>query len=88
MLFDWDAANTTHIARHGIAPGEAEQALKIDPLIADIQEHEGEQRFLCFGRTRSGRMLVVLYTEREGKVRVVTAYPMTKQQERVYFEGK
>ena len=88
MEFDWDAANLKHIARHGIAPEEAEDAVLIEPLEADVQEHRREQRVLCFGRTKAGRLLTILYTERRGKIRVVTAYEMTKQQQRMYFEAK
>jgi uncharacterized DUF497 family protein len=88
VKFDWNTANTRHIARHNITPVEAEQALLIDPLIADVQYREDEERVLCFGRTSAGRLLTVLYTERAGTFRVVTAYPMTKEQEKLYFEGK
>ncbi len=88
MKFHWDAANLKHIARRGITREEAEGAVLIEPLEADLQEHGGEQRVLCFGRTRSGRLLTVLYTERRGRIRVVTAYEMTKRQQRMYFEGK
>ena len=88
MEFDWDAANRRHIARHGVTPKEAEEAVRIEPLEAGFQQHESEGRVLCFGRTRSGRLLTILYTERRGKVRIVTAYEMTKEQERLYFEGK
>jgi uncharacterized protein len=86
--FDWDAANRNHIARHGITPEEAEEAVVIEPLEAGVQQHRGEQRVLCFGRTKSGRLLVILYTERRSKTRVVTAYEMTKEQQQLYFEGK
>jgi hypothetical protein len=88
MEFDWDADNLQHIARHGIHPREAEEAVLIEPLEADVQPHEGEERVLCFGRTKSGRLLTILYTERRGKIRVVTAYEMTKPQQQMYFEGK
>ena len=88
MEFDWDSANLKHIARHGIVPEEAEEAVLIDPLEADVQPHESEARVLCFGRTKSGGLLTILYTERRGKIRVVTAYEMTKPQQRMYFEGK
>ena len=88
MEFDWDAANVQHIARHDISPREAEEAVLIEPLEADVQRHESEARVLCFGRTRSGRLLTILYTERLGKIRVVTAYEMTKPQQKMYFEGK
>jgi uncharacterized DUF497 family protein len=88
MTFDWNAENRKHIARHGITPEEVEEAVRIEPLEAGAQHHESEQRVLCFGRTKSGRLLTVLYTERNGKIRVVTAYGMTGEQQRLYFEGK
>ena len=88
MEFDWDAGNLQHIARHGIRPKEAEEAVLIEPLEADVQPRGSEERVLCFGRTKSGRMLTILYTERRGKIRVVTAYEMTKPQQQMYFEGK
>lgn len=88
MEFDWDAANTQHIARHGVTPEEAEEAVLIEPLDAGVQQHESEERMLCFGRTKSGRLLTILYTERRGKTRIVTAYEMSKDQQQLYFEGK
>jgi len=88
MEFEWDAENRKHVARHRITPEEVEEAVLIEPLEADVQQHEGEERVLCFGRTKSGRLLTVLYTERRGKIRVVTAYRMTEQHQRLYFEGK
>ena len=88
MKFDWDDANRKHIAKHGVAPEEAEDAILIEPLDTDLQELGREHRVLCFGRTRSGRLLTVLYTERRGKIRVVTAYEMTKRQQQMYFESK
>ena len=88
MTFEWDAENRKHIARHGITPEEAEEAVRTEPLEAGVQHHESEERVLCFGRTKSGRLLTVLYTERNDKIRVVTAYGMTGEQQRLYFEGK
>ena len=76
-----------HIARHGVSPREAEEAVPIEPLEAD-ERHEAEERVLCFGRAKSGRLPTVLYTERRGRIRVVTAYEMTKPQQKMYFEGK
>jgi uncharacterized DUF497 family protein len=88
MEFDWDVANVRHIGRHGITPREAEEAILIEPLETEVQAHRTEERVLCFGRTSSGRLLTVLYTERRGRIRVVTAYEMTKPQQQIYFDGK
>jgi uncharacterized DUF497 family protein len=88
MEFDWDAGNRKHIARHSVTPKEAEEAVIIEPLEAAIQQLKNEERVLCLGRTKAGRLLTILYAERRGKVRVVTAYEMTREQRRLYFEGK
>ena len=56
--------------------------------MAGVQSHETEDRVLCFGRTVSGRLLTVLYTERQDRIRVVTAYPMSSPQQKLYFQGE
>jgi uncharacterized DUF497 family protein len=58
--FDWDADNVGHIARHGINPNEAGEAVLIEPLEADVQPHESEERVICFGRTEKERLLTIL----------------------------
>jgi predicted DNA binding CopG/RHH family protein/uncharacterized DUF497 family protein len=64
---------------HKIAPLEAEEVLRNDPLVVQFQEREDEERLLVLGQTNAGRLLAVIYTERDVQIRVVTAYPMTKQ---------
>ena len=88
MTFEWDAENRKHIARHGITPEEAEEAVRIEPLEADVQHHESEERVLCFGRTKSGRLLTVLYTERNDKDPSRHSVWDDRGQQRLYFEGK
>jgi uncharacterized DUF497 family protein len=86
--FEWDAGNLGHIAKHGVQAQEAEEAILVEPLEADVQSHDTEDRVLCYGRTKAGRLLTVLYVERDGKIRVVTAYPMTRPQQLLYFKGQ
>jgi uncharacterized DUF497 family protein len=46
--FDWDGANTAHIARHGVTPAEVEQAFANDSLVVlTVQKRSGEERVLC-----------------------------------------
>ena len=86
--FRWDAANIEHLGRHKITPQEAEEAILLDSLESDLQPHAHEDRVLCFGRTAKGRLLTIIYTVRGEAIRVVTGYPMTKQQQRIYFQEK
>ena len=88
MDFDWDRENIAHLARHKVLPEEAEQALRQDPLVVQFQEHGHEERLLVLGRTGSGRLLALIYTERDGRFRVGTAYPMTKRLEEIYFRER
>jgi uncharacterized DUF497 family protein len=73
--FEWDDGNRKHIARHGVTPEEAEEVITSHPLVLEVQFRNGERRILCAGRTRKGRVVVVVYTTRRGRLRVVTAFP-------------
>jgi hypothetical protein len=75
IQFEWNDANTDHIARHGVAPAEAEEVIAGDPIVLQVQFRNGERRVLCAGRTAKGRALAVVYTFRQARVRVVTAFP-------------
>jgi hypothetical protein len=88
MRFDWDQENARHLQRHKITPQEAEQALGNDPLVVQFQERRNEERLLVLGRTNAGRLLAVISTERNDGIRVVTAYPMTKRLEEIYFRER
>jgi uncharacterized DUF497 family protein len=50
--FDWDEANTAHIARHGVRPEEA----LADPrrLVLRIHSQAGEERWAALGATEGG----------------------------------
>jgi uncharacterized DUF497 family protein len=84
VMFDWDAANVEHIARHGITPEECEEAYRSGPMVIERQRRKHERRRLCLGETRRGRLLTFVVIDRVDKVRFVTAYPMPAPQRRIY----
>jgi uncharacterized DUF497 family protein len=86
--FDWDDANRSHIARHGVAAEEAEQVLVNNPLDLDPQYINDEWRFPSVGLTRSGRWLVVVATVRGGKTRVLASFDAPKNLIAVYLMEK
>jgi len=77
LPFDWDQANTDHIARHRIAPAEAEQVISGASLPIETEDRGGEERHTELGQTAAGRLLVVVWTWRRRRIRVVTAFPAT-----------
>ena len=56
-------------------------------LIVEEQFIDGELRYLSLSETSAGRRLAFLFTIRGARVRFVTAYAMTPQQQEIYEEG-
>jgi len=77
--FDWDDANTAHIARHGVAQEEAEEVLSGASLPLETEERSGEERHTELGETSAGRLLIVAWTWRRRRIRVVTAFPANRK---------
>ncbi len=76
MEFEWDPDKATeNLTKHGVGFPEATTIFG-DPLevtIPDPDHSEGEMRFLSVGLSATNRLLVVAYTEREGKTRIIHA---------------
>jgi uncharacterized DUF497 family protein len=56
--------------------------------IPDAEHSEGEFRFLSLGKSEAERLLVVAYTEREGRVRIISARVATPKERRDYESGR
>lgn len=89
MEFEWDLEKAAANAKkHGVDFSEAMTVFG-DPLeltIADPDHSEGEQRFLSIGASSAGRLLVVAYTERAGRTRIINAREASAQ-ERKHYES-
>jgi uncharacterized DUF497 family protein len=79
LVFEWDDANLDHIARHQVAPEEAEQIVENDPLDIEAESVDGEERTTSVGCTDRGRVLVVVTTLRGPRLRVVTAFRLPER---------
>jgi uncharacterized DUF497 family protein len=71
--FDWDAQNIRHLKRHRVTPTEFEQLMTIDPVYVEHQTEANEERYKVLGVTEADRVLIGIWTPREGKIRAVTA---------------
>ena len=88
MEFDWDDANTRHIALHKVIPEEAEQVIRNRPFDIPAVYRSGEVRTANLGETDTGRVLFVVITERDGLYRVVTARDAHKTERAFYSKQK
>jgi uncharacterized DUF497 family protein len=86
--FDWDETNAGHVARHRVLPDEAEQVILNDPVDLGIEIVGGEERYLSLGTTVDDRVLLVVTTWREDRIRVVTAFEPTKRLIQFYYQER
>ena len=84
--FDWDDENREHLTAHKVAPAECEHVLLNDPWDLRYETIDNEERYRSVGLTNGGRLLSVVWTIRNGKVRVVTAFPATVSDKRAFLE--
>lgn len=88
MDFEWDPTKAaSNITKHGIAFEEASTAFG-DPLahsISDPLHSYDEDRFVLMGQTNAGRLAVVVYTDRDETVRIISAR-LAKPSERRRYE--
>jgi len=90
IIFDWDQWNLQkNEAKHGVSRIEAESAF-FDPaykLFKDIKHSSGsEARYILFGRSIENRILMVGFTIRRFKVRIITARPASRKEREMYGE--
>ena len=90
MPFDWDPDKAAeNLRRHRVSFEEAATVFR-DPLswtFPDPEHSEGEERNLDIGHSERGRLLIVIYTERLGQVRIISARLATRKERRSYEEG-
>ena len=88
MIYGWDKTkNRGNLAKHGVDFADAVAVFE-DPLALMRRDPEarGEPRFVALGVDGFGRHLVVVFTERESSIRLISARLATKQ-ERKSYEG-
>ena len=89
-MFEWDrlkAAN--NLKKHGVSFDEAKSAFA-DPLsltIDDPYHSDSEDRFVTIGRSDSERLLIVVHTDRDELIRIISAREATKGEMKQYEEG-
>lgn len=85
--FQWDAGNSwKSVAKHDVSPAESEQAFFNRPvLVATDDRHSlSERRLFALGRTDQGRLLMVVFTIRGDRIRVISARPMSRDERSRY----
>lgn len=88
MDFEWDQANRDHIAEHEVSCVEAEQVVRNNPVDLEFENDGYEERVTQLGETDAGRMLVVVWTWRSERIRMVTAFDAPRAMRLVFLRWK
>ena len=83
MKFEWDESKASkNLRKHGVSFDEATTVFG-DPLAITYPDPEHsfeEDRFLTFGFSSQGRLIVVSHTDRDDKIRPISAREMTRRE--------
>jgi uncharacterized protein len=86
---EWDhKKNLLNQKKHGVSFEEATSVFTdlLELTISDPQHSIFEPRFVSIGQSFRRRLLVVSYTERAGRIRIINARKPTKAERRAYEE--
>ena len=88
LRFEWDDRKArANERKHGVSFEEAASCF-YDPFGLDFydEDHsEEEDRYILLARSSKGRVLVVIYTERGDRIRIISARKATPREEEFYY---
>ena len=89
-FFEWDSKKAeANKAKHRISFEEAATVFndEYSLTIYDYAHSKIEDRFIDMGLSKNGNILVVVYTERDDNIRIVSARK-ANEEERAFYEKK
>jgi hypothetical protein len=90
MKYEWDHKKAaSNQKKHGVSFREASTVFG-DPLAItfDDPDHStDEERYVTFGSSTTGRLLVVSHTRRDDRTRIISVREATRLERSIYEEG-
>ncbi len=91
VIFEWDEEKAqSNLRKHRVSFDEAESVF-YDPqsiTIGDPDHSEDEFRFIDLGMSNQNRVLVVVYTERKDRIRIVSVRKATRNERKQYEQDR
>ena len=91
LVFEWDPEKALrNIKTHGVSFDEASTAFR-DPssrTIGDTLHSEEEERFVLIGHSIRVRLLVIVHTEKDDRIRIISARLATNRERLRYEENE
>jgi hypothetical protein len=79
--FEWDIKKAlSNLPKHGINFADAGSVLEDERAVTISEGHPVEERFVTIGMDVFGRILVVVYTWRRNRIRIISARKATAKE--------
>ena len=89
MSYDWDEEKAAlNEVNHGVSFSEAATVFKDDYclILPDVWHSQIEERFVALGESQTKKLLVVIYTLRDGTIRIISARAATLNERKKYVK--
>ena len=87
ISFDWDQWNIQkNEIKHGISKHEAESTFfdKKLKIFKDIKHSDKEERWIAYAKSFYHNVLMIAFTKRKNKVRIISARRASKKERTIY----
>jgi uncharacterized protein len=91
LQFEWDSAKArSNFTKHDVSFDEASTAFRdvFSITIDDPLHSADEERYILVGLSCRNRLLVVVHTERGGRVRLISARIASRKERKCYEENQ
>ncbi len=90
LTFEWDEAKARkNLKKHKVAFDEGKTIFG-DPFLltfSDVDSSETEMRYVSIGVSAKDRILLLIHTEKQSKIRIISCRKATARERKVYEEG-
>lgn len=86
LEFEWDHGNSGKNKKHGVEDGESEEAFfdERKVVLRDALHSNQEERRLLIGKTKASRLLFIVFTRRDSKIRIISARDLNRKEAHLY----
>ena len=89
LEFEWDPAKAAKNEKHRVTFDEASSVFgdELSVTIFDPLQSDDEDRFVIMGMSNKWRLVAVCFTDRDERIRIISARVASKRERKTYEEG-
>ncbi len=89
MDYEWDEVKAqANRSNHGIDFADAATVFEDNLALTALDDAPDEERFVTLGMDAMGRLVVVVFTWRGDRIRIISARKATRSERRDYEKGR